>query len=145
MMWLSSKHRKVLLSLGETILGVPAVELGDSFVSEVESFVENLDEFLRKDIKILISLINSRFSVLTTIWRFSPFTSLGLEMRQSYLLRWATSRIPQKRTAYTALKAICGWGYYSDERSWFELNYPGKTIGREEITPTLLFKSGVSE
>ena len=38
------------------------------------------------------------------------------------------------------LKAICGWSYYSIEENFKKEipDFPGKTIGREKETPTLL-------
>ena len=44
------------------------------------------------------------------------------------------------RTGYNTLKSISGWSFYSLEKKIIQEipSYPGRTIGREQETPTLL-------
>ncbi len=60
--------------------------------------------------------------------------------RLNYAKSWGTSRIPLLRTGYVALRSLCGWAYYSNEEHGREVGHLGKTLGREEETPTLLSK-----
>lgn len=136
---LNNKQREFLLTLGEALLGVPQEELGEEFVLEADAFIENLEDFLQRDIKLLISIFNSRFFSALLTGSFSKFNQKSLEKRQSYYMKWVKSKIPLLRTGGTAFKAICGWSYYGTEHSWDELNYPGTTIGKEHLTPTLLY------
>ena len=63
-LFLKKKEAKVILDLGETILGVPKEELGNEFVSEADSFLETIDDFQKKDFHILLWLVNSRLTSL---------------------------------------------------------------------------------
>lgn len=139
-LFLKPKEVEVFYCLGETILGVPRDELGDEFINEADAFIDNLDEFLQKDIRILLILFNSRITSLIFIGKLKKFTSLSQNDREKFYKKWLLSKIPLLRTGGGALKAICGWSYYSNEKSWKEINYPGKTLGREHETPTLIDK-----
>ncbi|MCY3412440.1 MAG: hypothetical protein INQ03_12455 [Candidatus Heimdallarchaeota archaeon] len=136
---LSPKEREFLLALGEAILGVPKDELGDQFLHEADAFIHNLEGFLINDIQLLIKIYNARLTSFFLTCSFTPFMKKSLESRQKYCSKWIYSKIPLLRTGGTAFKAVCGWSYYGSEQSWKELNYPGKTLGREHETPTLLF------
>ena len=136
--FLKHKEKDFLLSLGEALLGYTKEELGDEFLMEADGFIDNLDDYLQKDLRLLIAVFNARLTSFIFTGSFSKFTSKSLEKREKYYLKWAESRIPLLRVGGTAFKAVCGWSRYGTEESWEEMNYPGKTIGREHLTPTLL-------
>ncbi|MHA2090221.1 MAG: hypothetical protein ACW98K_05125 [Candidatus Kariarchaeaceae archaeon] len=137
--FLSDKNAELITLIGETILGVPRSELGSEYVNSVDSTVWALDDYLRKDIKTLLWLFNSRVTSIIIGRSFRKFSSMQMEDREKYILKWMKSRIPILRTAYTTLRSLCGWSYYSLQKSHPEMNYPGHTIGREHQTPTLLY------
>ncbi len=132
---------RILLAVGETILGIPQQELGQDFVDEINRYVGSLEPYLRKDIKTLVTLFNSRISVFMKILTFKPFHTLPLDEREQYLDTWKTSTIPLFRTGYVALRSLAGWAYYSSEKGAEEMGSYGKTIGKEKETPTLLSKT----
>ncbi len=136
--FLKENERFFLLHLGEALLGISQDELGSEFTLEADQFIANLEDYLRKDIRLLMMVFNSRITSFLLSGSLSKFTSKSIENKQKYYRKWLYSRIPLLRTGGSAFKAICGWSHYGTEASWKELNYPGKTIGREDITPTLL-------
>ena len=71
--------------------------------------------------------------------KIKPFTGLSPEQRNKFLQKWQQSRIPLMRTGFAGLKSMVGFGYYAQDKALKEMNFPGITIGREHLTPTLLF------
>lgn len=134
------KFDKIFLAIGETILGIPQDELGNQFVEEVNRYVGSLDSYLRKDIRLLVAVFNSRISVFFRTLALKPFHALPSNKREKYLDAWKTSRIPLLRTGYVALRSLSGWAYYSSDKGAKEMGSYGKTIGKEQETPTLLSK-----
>ncbi len=139
MQFLSGNKSQIVMALGEVVNGVPREELGNRFLKEADSFIMNLDDFLRKDLGTLLHLFNSRIMVLLLTGKFKNFTSMDMEEGGRYISKWSGSRIPLFRTAAKTLAAVAGWSYYCNDSAWEEMNYPGKTIGREHLTPTLLY------
>lgn len=137
--FLKKKESDLLVSLGHMMLGMDEEELGSEYIREADAFITNLDDFLQADIRQLFTLFNSRVLSLILIRRITKFVDMDLEIQKKYFSKWVKSRIPLFRTAASTLRALCGWSYYSLEKSWDEINYPGRTIDREDITPTLLF------
>lgn len=129
---------ELLWSLGELILGIDKDELGEEFIHEADAFISNLDDFLIDDLKRLLKLFNSRFISFLRILKFTRFVDMTKALQEKYYQSWTGSRIPLLRTGSSTLRALCGWSYYSLEKSWDDLEIPGKTIGREDKTPTLL-------
>ncbi len=132
------KQNELLLCIGETILGIPAENLGDDFIQEINRYVGLLDDYLIKDLKNLVTMFGSRAMVFMRLFKFKKFVGLSPTDRLRYVKSWGTSRIPLLRTGYTALRSLCGWAYYSNDDHGEELGHLGKTIGREKETPTLL-------
>ncbi|MCG3219129.1 MAG: hypothetical protein KAR35_09000, partial [Candidatus Heimdallarchaeota archaeon] len=137
--FLKKKEANVILDLGETILGVPKEELGKEFVIEADGFLDTIDDFQKKDFHILLWLVNSRIAALFFGKSLKRFAKMDDDAKEVFLKKWMLSRLPLLRIGYVAFRALCGWSYYSLEKSWPEMDYPGETIGREHETPTLLF------
>lgn len=133
------KEIDLFYKIGETILGIPQSELNEVFLKEADRFINTLDTFLLDQLHVLFILVNSRFISLVTILRFKKFQNLSIEKRERFLQNWSKSKIPILRTGVVTLKALCGWSYYSLEKCWEEIEFKGPTIGKENITPTLLF------
>lgn len=134
-----SKEIDLFYKIGETILGIPKSDLTDAFIKEADRFINTLDSFLFNELHKLLFLVNSRFISFLTIFRFKKFQDLSPEKRENFFLNWSNSKIPILRTGFTTLKAICGWSFYSLEKCWDEIGFLGPTIGKENVTPTLLF------
>jgi len=139
MHFLDEKMSRVVIGLGETVNGVPKDELGDLYLKEADEFIMNLEEFLRKDLKTLFGMFNSSLMAFFFTGRVTRFTNMDQDRKERYFKKWSGSRIPLFRTAAKTLGAIAGWSYYCNETAWEEMNYPGKTIGREHLTPTRLY------
>jgi len=128
----------LLWSLGELILGIDQEELGEEFIFEADAFISNLDDFLIDDLTRLLKLFNSRFVAMLRVMKFTKFVDMDRELKKEYYQSWTNSKIGLLRTGSSTLRALCGWSYYSLEKSWDDLEIPGKTLGREDKTPTLL-------
>lgn len=137
--FLKSKNFPLVLKIGEAILGIPEDELGDEFVREVDRIILTFEDFLQFEVKKLLFLFNSTLTSFFIFFSFKKYTKMTIENRERYVKKWMNSRIGLLRTGYVTLKAICAWAYYSSTKSWDEMNFPGETIGREHLTPTLLF------
>ena len=57
---------------------------------------------------------DSRLANLLLTGRAVRFRALDLQARETYLMAWATSRIPQRRTAYQGLKRLLTFIAYAD-------------------------------
>lgn len=129
------------LLIGETILGVSFQELGLEFIYELDSYIDGLDSYLRKDIHSLYTFISSRLMLIIKGHTHRSFDKMSKMKRDNYLRRWMESRISIFRTGFVTIKSLSSWAYYSLEQGEKEIEYPGVTINREHITPTLLFGS----
>jgi choline dehydrogenase-like flavoprotein len=65
-------------------------------------------------LKLVLRAFESRAANLLLIGRPTRFRDLDLAGREAYLLRWATSRVPQRRTAYQGLKRLLAFLAYAD-------------------------------
>ncbi len=139
LMFLKSKNFSLILKIGETILGIPEDELGEEFLREVDRIVLTFEDFLQFEIKKLLYLFNSSLTSLFISLSFKKYTGMNKENRAKYCEKWMNSKIGLLRTGFVTLKAVTAWAYYSSTRSWEEMDFPGETIGREHLTPTLLY------
>ncbi len=137
--FLKKKEIPKVLVIGETLLGVPIVELGEDYVYELDRIVTTLDDFLHRDIHTLIWLFSSRLAALLVGKSFKPFKNMNPTKRENYMKKWIKSRIPIFRTAYVTLRALTSWSYYTSEKGEAEVDFLGSTIGREHELPTLLY------
>jgi hypothetical protein len=137
--YLSKNEVSTVLHIGEALLGVPQDELGIEFIQAYDEAVVSLDNFLHRDIHILLYLFNSRIMSILIGRSFKKYNSMTLEKREQYTNRWMKSKFPLFRTVYRTLQSLCGWSYYSLEKCHEEMDYPGHTIGREHETPTFLY------
>ena len=139
--FLSKKNAKTILNVGEVILGIPKDDLGDDFILEVDQYLSGLPKFFFRDIKILLFLFNSRITSIMMMRKFKKFISFKYQEKEKFLEKWAKSRVFLLRMGYLTLKSVCGWGFYCNEsKVKREIpDYPGRTINREQETPTLLF------
>ena len=86
--FLKPKEKDFLLSLGEALVGYTREELGDEFLMEADGFIDNLDDYLQKDLRLLIAVFNARLTSFFLTGSFSKFTSKSIEKREKYYLKW---------------------------------------------------------
>jgi choline dehydrogenase-like flavoprotein len=67
-----------------------------------------------RQLKLVLLAFESRAANLLLTGRPVRFSDLGQPAREAYLLTWATSRIPQRRTAYQGLKRLLAFLAYAD-------------------------------
>ncbi len=137
--FLKPKNIPLLLSIGEIILGIPEDELGEDYIREADRIILTFEDFLQFEVKKLLYLFNSSLTSLFISFSFKKYTKMSKENRAKYCEKWMYSKIGLLRTGFVTIKAISAWAYYSSTKSWEEMDYPGETIGREHLTPTLLF------
>ncbi|MFW9779319.1 MAG: hypothetical protein ACFFE8_10745 [Candidatus Heimdallarchaeota archaeon] len=135
--YLSDHEGIILEQAAETILGVPIDQLGSEFLPEIDDYLYNSPEWLRNEYKLIFRIFNMKIMGLVFIGRLKNFTNMEIDQKTKYVINFACSRLPMIRSAFTGLKSICAWGYYSHESAFAD--FPGKTIGREHETPTLLY------
>ena len=84
-------------------------------------------------------MTNLRILSLLYVGRLRKFESLNSDKRETFMLKMAQSRIPLLRTSFLTLRGLVSWAFYNTVDLQAEMDYPGDTIGREHLTPTLLF------
>ncbi|HKZ40465.1 MAG TPA: hypothetical protein VJ044_05845 [Candidatus Hodarchaeales archaeon] len=142
MKFLKQKDTEILENLAEVLLGISSDKL-EGFVSEADVYLKLVarQKFLIRDLRLLFRLFNSRFTAFLLIYRFKKFTSMSSKSKTRYVKKWMYSPILLMRSGFVTLKSLSGWAFYSLESNVNQeiRNYQGKTIGRETITPTLVF------
>src|SRR6187397_3157028 len=67
-----------------------------------------------RQLKLVLAAFESRAANLLLTGRPVRFSDLDQPSREAYLLAWATSRIPQRRSAYQGLKRLLAFLAYAD-------------------------------
>lgn len=139
--FLSNKNAITILHVGEVVLGIPKEELGNDFILEVDNYLTGLPKFFFRDLKILFFLFNSRLMSIIMMRKLKKFTKMKKADKERFLEKWAFSRLSLIRMGYLTLKSISGWGFYcqEDKVKRHIPDFPGRTLNREQKTPTLLF------
>ena len=68
-------------------------------------------------VRLVLRAFDSRLANLLLTGHAARFRALDLPGREAYLLGWARSRIPQRRTAYQGLKRLLTFIAYADPGS----------------------------
>ena len=67
--------------------------------------------------RLVLRAFDSRLANLLLTGHAVRFRALDLQARESYLLGWAGSRVPQRRTAYQGIKRLLTFIAYADPGS----------------------------
>ena len=138
--FLSKKQAILLNHIGSTIIGVPIDKLGDGYLDEIDSFLTTLPPWVQKDFKLLFRTFNLIFLRLFFTFKITSFTKMKPKQQAKYLKKWGNSRIPLMRSGFMGLKGVVSWGFYSQNKDFLDaIKYPGSTIGKVHLTPTLLY------
>ncbi len=138
--FLKRKQAELLEHVGSAILGVSIENLGDRYIEEIDEFLFTLPKWVQKDFKLLFWSFNSPFLRFFFVYKFTSFTKMNDNQKMKYIKKWGGSHIPLMRSGIIGLKGVVSWGYYSQNEAFLEeIKYPGKTIGRENLTPTHLY------
>ena len=131
----TSRRRRALADICDTFVPgsetLPsASELGvpDTFLALAQSNLRAAD---RRQLEALLSLWDTRLVTMAGGGGFRRFRDLSHAERERVLLSWCDSRVPQRRTAFQALrKAAASLSYIlpgADGRNpaWESMSYPG--------------------
>ncbi|HEV2671781.1 MAG TPA: GMC family oxidoreductase [Gemmatimonadales bacterium] len=88
----------------------------------------------RAELDLLLRLLDNRVVNLLLAGIPQPFTRMSREQRERYLRAWATSRIPQRRKAFQALKRLTTVTHYTTPGVGSSIGYPGP-LGPPPQTP----------
>lgn len=119
---LSAVARRVLAADGP---GAPTADETEA-VLFADAYLARLDEGLRSDVRALLHLVEHSASFT------ARFTHLSASAQDEVLAAWQQSRLAVRRQGFQALRTLCFFGYYRDERTWPLLGYSGPMLQREK-------------
>ena len=110
-MTIGNRERTTLKRVVETIVPeAPAGPIADTIVSELEAVGRPK---LLSDLVLFLRLIEQPLVNLAVWGRATRFSDLDPPARERYLLRWADSALPLRRTAFQAVKRLALFVAYS--------------------------------
>ncbi|HKA59217.1 MAG TPA: GMC family oxidoreductase [Gemmatimonadales bacterium] len=130
-MTLSSRAQDVLRVVAATLVKDAPADLSVRVAGKIASLPRAAD---RAELDLLLRLFESRVINVLLAGIPQPFTGMSLERRERYLRDWATSRIPQRRKAFQALKRLTTVTHYSTAGTGRAIGYPGP-LGPPPSTP----------
>jgi hypothetical protein len=128
---LSPSQRRTVQALADTLL--PSIADGDPQGGDVvpdalADFLAHLDPSKRRALGIVLTV----FDLAAIPLHGRRFSRLAPGARERYLQGWMTSRLAPRRAIYRSLKALCGFLYFQDERSWPLVGYDGPVVKRDK-------------
>ena len=115
---------------GTLVQDAPA-DLGARVARQIAKLPRAAD---RAELDLLLRLLDNRIVNLLLAGVPQPFTRMSPERRERYLRAWATSRIPQLRKAFQALKRLTTVTHYTTPGAGRSIGYPGP-LGPPPPTP----------
>jgi len=128
---LSPAARNVLRSVAATLVPDGAADLHEQVTQKIASLPRTAD---RAELDLLLRLLDSRIVNLLTSGIPRPFTRMSPAQRERCLRGWATSRVPQRRKAFQALKRLTTVTHYTTPGAARAIGYPGP-LGPPPATP----------
>jgi choline dehydrogenase-like flavoprotein len=128
---LSPAARDVLQAVAATLVVEGPADLGDRVARKVASLPRPAD---RRELDLLLRLLDSGIVNLLTSGIPRPFTRMSPAQRERCLRGWATSRLPQRRKAFQALKRLTTVTHYTTPSAARAIGYPGP-LGSPPATP----------
>lgn len=130
-MTLSPAARDVLQAVAATLVVDGPPDLGDRVARKIASLPRPAD---RRELDLLLRLLDSSIVNLLTSAIPRPFTRMSPGQRERCLRGWATSRLPQRRKAFQALKRLTTVTHYTTPGAARAIGYPGP-LGPPPATP----------
>ncbi len=130
-MTLSPTARQVLRAVADTLVQDAPPDLGERVAGMIAALPHRAD---RAELDLLLRLFESRVVNFLLTGTPRPFTSMSAPERERYLRSWATSRIPQRRKAFQALKRLTTVTHYTTPGAGRAIGYPGP-LGHPPNTP----------
>jgi len=112
----------VLRAVATTLVPDGAADLGDQVAESISGLPRPRD---RAELDLLLRLLD--FSVVNLVLSGIPkaFTAMSGIERERCLRGWATSRLPQRRKAFQALKRLTTVRHYTTAAGAHSIGYPG--------------------
>ncbi len=130
-MSLSPAALRVLRAVAATLVGDGAPDLSDRVARKIDALPRATD---RAELDLLLRLFESRVINFLLAGIPQPFTRMSPDRREHYLRDWATSRIPQRRKAFQALKRLTTVTHFTTAGVGRTIGYPGP-LGPPPATP----------
>ena len=123
-MILSPAAQNVLRSVAATLVHDEggAADLGERVARKIEALPRPAD---RAELDLLLRLLDFRIVNLLLSGIPKPFTGMSPAQRERCLHGWATSRLPQRRKAFQALKRLTTVTHYTTPGVARAIGYPG--------------------
>ena len=121
-MSLSPTARNVLRAVATTLVPDGAADLAERVARKIASLPRAAD---RAELDLLLRVLDSRAVNLLLSGIPQPFTRMSPAQRERCLRGWATSRIPQRRKAFQALKRLTTVTHYTTPGVARAIGYPG--------------------
>ena len=121
-MSLSSAAQRVLRAVAATLVPDGPRDLGDRVAEKVAALPRPAD---RAELDLLLRLLDTRVVNLLLSGIPKPFTRMSPAERERCLRGWATSRLPQRRKAFQALKRLTTVTHYTTPGVAKVIGYPG--------------------
>ena len=138
MFTLTPARRAVLCAVADTFLpagpGPDGLPPGSALVdmAKVAAAIQAQPLGAQAEFGQLLDLLDKPLLSLTWLGPLRPFGALTAAQRERLLQSWASSRLPQLRKAFHALRQLCTFLYYGDSPAdgspnpaWAALGYPG--------------------
>ena len=128
---LSPAAQRVLQAVAAALVKDAPPDLGERVARKIAALPRRAD---RAELDLLLRLFESRVVNFFLSGAPRPFTSMSAPERERYLGSWATSRIPQRRKAFQALKRLTTVTHYTTPGVGRAIGYPGP-LGVPPNTP----------
>jgi choline dehydrogenase-like flavoprotein len=124
---LTPAERRTLAALARCILdGAPAADTThDEVVDRLDDRIARIPPGRRRELRLALGLLGSRWLVGATIGRPVPFAALDADRAARCFAAWGTSRLPLLRTAHQAFRRLALAVYYALPPSWQAIGYGG--------------------
>ncbi len=130
-MTLSPAARDVLQTVAATLVADGPPDLGERVARKIASLPRPAD---RRELDLLLRLLDSSIVNLLVSGIPRSFTRMSPAERERCLRGWATSRLPQRRKAFQALKRLTTVTHYTTPGVARAIGYPGP-LGPPPATP----------
>ncbi len=97
-------------------------------LATVDSLLAGLDPALSGDLPLALRLVE--YGPIVFDATFTRFSRMDEVERDASLEAWMTSRLTVRRVAFTALRNLAFFGYYSQDSTWSLIGYRGPLLAR---------------
>lgn len=135
LVFFSDQEYQIVQAIAQRIIG-PHSQVGlgkdkTDVAFRADRYLAGADIEIQEQFHQLLVVFNAPVFTFLFDFRFSSFLDMSAQAQDTYLLDWMTSMLAFRRTAFQALKRLCTSMYYTDGRSWAEIEYGGMFLPEE--------------